>query len=84
MGSERFQAGGYTLDSLIATAASVDFAVLVATPDDTTVSRGEATPSARDNIVHGVRIVRRCPRSDPHLLAVDRRTQVAYRRSHRA
>lgn len=46
-----FEPGGYTLDSLIATAASVDFAVLVATPDDTTVSRGEATPSARDNIV---------------------------------
>lgn len=46
-----FKPGGYTLDSLITTAASVDFAVLVATPDDTTVSRGEATPSARDNIV---------------------------------
>jgi hypothetical protein len=46
-----FEPGGYTLDSLIATAANVDFAVLVATPDDTTMSRGEARPSARDNIV---------------------------------
>ncbi|SDJ02385.1 Predicted nucleotide-binding protein containing TIR-like domain-containing protein [Frankineae bacterium MT45] len=46
-----FEPGGYTLDSLIAAATSVDFAVLVATPDDTTVSRGEAKPSARDNIV---------------------------------
>ena len=46
-----FEPGGYTLDSLIAAATSVDFAVLVATPDDTTVSRGEMTPSARDNIV---------------------------------
>lgn len=46
-----FEPGGYSLDSLIATAASVDFAVLVATPDDTTVSRGETTPSVRDNIV---------------------------------
>ncbi|MFF2389139.1 nucleotide-binding protein [Agromyces sp. NPDC058104] len=46
-----FEPGGYTLDSLISTAKSVDFAVLVATPDDTTVSRGETKPSARDNIV---------------------------------
>jgi hypothetical protein len=46
-----FEPGGYTLDSLIAAASSVDFAVLVATPDDTTVSRGETKPSARDNIV---------------------------------
>jgi hypothetical protein len=46
-----FEPGGYTLDSLITTAASVDFAVLVATPDDTTASRGETKPSARDNIV---------------------------------
>jgi hypothetical protein len=46
-----FEAGGYTLDSLVAVSAALDFAVLVATPDDTTVSRGEAMPSARDNIV---------------------------------
>lgn len=46
-----FEPGGYTLDSLIATAKDVDFAVLVATPDDTTLSRGETKSSARDNIV---------------------------------
>lgn len=46
-----FEPGGYTLDSLISTAQVVDFAVLVATPDDKTVSRGEETASARDNVV---------------------------------
>jgi hypothetical protein len=46
-----FEPSGYTLDSLLETAANVDFAVLVATPDDTTVSRGEAKASVRDNIV---------------------------------
>ncbi|MDN5759669.1 MAG: nucleotide-binding protein [Tomitella sp.] len=46
-----FEPGGYTLDSLITTAKSVDFAVLVATPDDTTTSRGTMERSARDNIV---------------------------------
>lgn len=46
-----FEPSGYTLDSLLSVAANVDFAVLVATPDDTTVSRGAETPSARDNIV---------------------------------
>jgi hypothetical protein len=46
-----FQPGGYALDSLISTAATVDFAVLVATPDDTTASRGETEASPRDNVV---------------------------------
>ena len=46
-----FEPSGYPLDSLIATAQSVDFAVLVATPDDTTASRGETEPSPRDNVV---------------------------------
>lgn len=46
-----FEPSGYTLDSLLAVASNVDFAVLVATPDDTTVSRGVSTASARDNIV---------------------------------
>lgn len=46
-----FEPGGYALDSLIAAAADVDFAVLVATPDDATVSRGESTPAPRDNII---------------------------------
>jgi len=46
-----FEPSGYTLDSLLATAANVDFAVLIATPDDVTVSRGETQPSMRDNIL---------------------------------
>jgi len=46
-----FEPSGYTLDSLLATAERVDFAVVVATPDDVTTSRGETTLSARDNIV---------------------------------
>lgn len=46
-----FAPSGYALDSLLETAATVDFAVLVATPDDKTISRGETTASTRDNIV---------------------------------
>ncbi|KRE56157.1 hypothetical protein ASG70_03065 [Phycicoccus sp. Soil748] len=46
-----FAPSGYALDSLLETAAAVDFAVLVVTPDDKTISRGETTASARDNIV---------------------------------
>lgn len=46
-----FEPSGFTLDSLITVAAEVDFAVLIATPDDTTISRGESRPSARDNVV---------------------------------
>lgn len=46
-----FEPGGYALDSLIAAAAGVDFAVLIATPDDFTASRGETRASPRDNII---------------------------------
>ncbi|WGY03334.1 nucleotide-binding protein [Nocardioides sp. QY071] len=46
-----FEPSGYALTSLIAVAAKVDFAVLVATPDDTTISRGVAQESVRDNII---------------------------------
>lgn len=46
-----FEPSGYALDSLVRLANSVDFAVLIATPDDTTVSRDKATASPRDNIV---------------------------------
>jgi hypothetical protein len=46
-----FEPSGYALDSLLAAARGVDFAVLVATPDDTTASRGETEPSPRDNVV---------------------------------
>ena len=46
-----FAPSGYALDSLLQVAGTVDFAVLVATPDDKTISRGETKASARDNIV---------------------------------
>jgi hypothetical protein len=46
-----FEASGYSLDSLLRTAADVDFAVLIASPDDVTVSRSEESPAVRDNII---------------------------------
>lgn len=46
-----FEVSGYPVDSLIAAARRADFAVLIATPDDTTESRGEAASSPRDNII---------------------------------
>lgn len=46
-----FEPSGYTLDSLLTAAAKVDFAVLIASPDDIVVSRGVTTPSVRDNIL---------------------------------
>lgn len=46
-----FEPSGYALDSLLDVAARSDFAVLVASPDDVTVSRGDSSASVRDNIV---------------------------------
>lgn len=46
-----FEPSGYALTSLMAVAAKVDFAVLIATPDDTTISRGVTQESVRDNII---------------------------------
>lgn len=46
-----FEPSGYPLDSLLRVADRVDFAVLVASPDDVTTSRGAEEPSVRDNIV---------------------------------
>lgn len=46
-----FEPSGYALDSLLEVAARSDFAVLVASPDDVTVSRGDTAASVRDNIV---------------------------------
>lgn len=46
-----FKPSGYALPTLLAAAAKVDFAVLIATPDDTTISRGVAQESVRDNII---------------------------------
>ena len=46
-----FKPGEYVLESLAAQVAELDFAVLIATPDDVTISRGEESSSVRDNIV---------------------------------
>jgi predicted nucleotide-binding protein with TIR-like domain len=40
-----------TLESLVAAAGSFDFAVLVLTGDDLSISRGTAKPAARDNVL---------------------------------
>lgn len=46
-----FEAGGVTLDSLREEAQRADFAVLVATPDDSVTSRGRESLAARDNVI---------------------------------
>lgn len=47
-----FEPGGTTLGSLMAVASVVDFAVLVATADDTAEVRGETYNVLRDNVVY--------------------------------
>lgn len=46
-----FGPSSYTLDALIETAHRSDFAVLVATPDDTRESRGQTAVVPRDNVI---------------------------------
>jgi predicted nucleotide-binding protein len=46
-----FKPGNSILDSLRRRAEDVDFAVVVATPDDVVVARGEESPAPRDNIL---------------------------------
>lgn len=46
-----FAPSNYSLDDLLEVSGRVDFAVLVASPDDVTVSRNETSRSVRDNIV---------------------------------
>jgi CRP/FNR family cyclic AMP-dependent transcriptional regulator len=46
-----FQASSTSIESLVAVAKGVDFAALVLTADDMTVSRGKAKPSPRDNVI---------------------------------
>ncbi len=46
-----FEPSGYSLDSLIAVSKRVDFAILVATPDDLLTSRDVESHSVRDNVV---------------------------------
>jgi hypothetical protein len=46
-----FGLGGGTLEELVNLAPKVDFAILVLTPDDTTTSRNQISPSPRDNVI---------------------------------
>lgn len=46
-----FAPGSLTLDALIAEANKVDFAILVATGEDTITTRGTETAAVRDNII---------------------------------
>lgn len=48
---DAFDPGSFTLESLLDVASEVDFAVLIATPDDTTTKRGATSAVARDNII---------------------------------
>lgn len=49
--NQAFDPSRYALESLLEVARRVDFAVLVASPDDVTISRDVETASVRDNIV---------------------------------
>lgn len=46
-----FRPSSYSLDSLIGRAHRADFAILVATPDDTVHSRGAVNSTVRDNVL---------------------------------
>src|SRR5262249_39111506 len=46
-----FGLGGGTLESLVDRLESFDFAILVLTPDDVTVSREQTQQSPRDNVL---------------------------------
>jgi hypothetical protein len=46
-----FQASTYTIDGLVNAARNSDFAVLIATADDTVTTRGDSQSVARDNVV---------------------------------
>lgn len=46
-----FAPGSYTLESLIQMAKRVDFAILIATGEDTVISRGTEMAAVRDNII---------------------------------
>lgn len=46
-----FELSSYSLDSLIRATSENDFAVLLATPDDTTTRRGDTATSPRDNVI---------------------------------
>jgi hypothetical protein len=47
-----FPSGKGNLESLVETAATMDFGVLILTPDDLTESKGHTMDSPRDNVLH--------------------------------
>lgn len=49
--TDTFAPGSFTLDALLAQANTVDFAILVATGEDTIITRGTQTAAVRDNII---------------------------------
>lgn len=49
--TDTFTPGSITLDALVARANSVDFAILIATGEDTVISRGAQIAAVRDNII---------------------------------
>lgn len=49
--TDTFAPGSFTLDALLEQASTVDFAILVATGEDTVTSRGTQTAAVRDNII---------------------------------
>lgn len=50
-GPASFQAGNSTIDELKRNLDLCDFAVAIASPDDTTTSRDNTSPSVRDNVI---------------------------------
>lgn len=46
-----FKAGATPIESLVASLETLDFSVLLVTPDDLTTSRDEAKASPRDNVI---------------------------------
>lgn len=46
-----FKAGATAIESLTASMDTIDFSILVVTPDDVTTSRDETKPSPRDNVI---------------------------------
>ncbi|WP_328810621.1 nucleotide-binding protein [Rhodococcus sp. NBC_00294] len=46
-----FKPGAFAIDALCEVAREHDFAILVASPDDTTISRGSTSLAVRDNVI---------------------------------
>jgi hypothetical protein len=67
-----FQISTYALETLSAATHHYDFAILVATPDDTTSRRGITAPTARDNVIFELGLFIGAIGRDRTFLVVDR------------